>query len=91
MASFSGEAAALRVERSRATFPTRTLTYLLDGGEGRTRLREKLEQRLERDPETPSMLRPSRPIPTLGRTITISNSLPMEVGCRYGGRYWGGA
>lgn len=49
-----------------------------------------LVQRLERDPETPSTLRPSRPIPTLGRTVTISNSLPMEVGCRYGGRYWGG-
>lgn len=48
-----------------------------------------LVQRLERDPETPSVLRPSRPIPTLARTVAISNALPMEVGCEYGERYWG--
>jgi acyl-CoA oxidase len=42
-------APALLAERARATFPARALTYLLDGGEAHTRLRESLEARLERD------------------------------------------
>jgi hypothetical protein len=48
-----------------------------------------LVQRLERSPETPSELRPTRPITTLARTVTFANALPMEVGCQYGGQYWG--
>jgi len=48
-----------------------------------------LVQRLERDPTTPSLVRPSRPISAVARTITIANTLPMEVGCEYGASYWG--
>jgi hypothetical protein len=48
-----------------------------------------LVQRLERDPDTPTLLRASRPISTLARTITIANDRPMEVGCEYGAAYWG--
>jgi hypothetical protein len=48
-----------------------------------------LVQRLERDPDTPSKLLPSRPISTLARTVTFRNTNAMEVGCEYGGRYWG--
>ena len=49
-----------------------------------------LVQRLERDPDAPSRLRPSRPISTLARTVTFGNVAPMELGCEYGGRYWRG-
>lgn len=48
-----------------------------------------LVQRLERSPDTPSELRPTRPITTLARTVTFANVSPMEVGCQYGGQYWG--
>lgn len=48
-----------------------------------------LVQRLERDPDTPTLLCASRPISTLARTIAIANSQPMEVGCEYGPAYWG--
>ena len=48
-----------------------------------------LVQRLERDPDDPATLRPSRPISTISREVTIANERPMEVGCEYGGRYWG--
>lgn len=49
-----------------------------------------LVQRLERaDASTPNMLVPSRPISTLARSTTIANTVPMEVGCEYGARYWG--
>ena len=47
-----------------------------------------LVQRLERDPEVPTTLLPSRPITTLARDVTFSNRLPMELGCEYGSRYW---
>lgn len=49
-----------------------------------------LVQRLERDPDSANqaMLRPSRPISTLSRTVTFRNSAPMEIGCEYGARYW---
>ena len=48
-----------------------------------------LVQRLERDPDDPATLRPSRPISTIAREVTIANEQPMEVGCQYGGQYWG--
>ena len=44
--------------------------------------------RLERDAETPAILLPSRPISTLARSVTFANAEPMELGCRYGERYW---
>ena len=44
--------------------------------------------RLERDADTPAILLPSRPISTLGRSVTFANAEPMELGCRYGERYW---
>lgn len=44
--------------------------------------------RLERDPQQPSLLVPSRPISTISRSISFVNDVPMELGCRYGGRYW---
>lgn len=47
-----------------------------------------LVQRLERDPDSPTVLRPSRPISTLSRDVTFRNALPMEIGCQYGARYW---
>ena len=49
-----------------------------------------LVQRLERDPSSPNgcVLRPSRPISTLSRTIKIENVEPMEIGCEYGAQYW---
>ena len=47
-----------------------------------------LVQRLERDPERPSVLLPSRPISTLSRDVTFANRAPMEVGCEYGPNYW---
>lgn len=47
-----------------------------------------LVMRLERDPERPSLLLPSRPISTLSRSITFMNDVPMELGCQYGMRYW---
>jgi len=47
-----------------------------------------LVQRLERDAADPSTLRPSRPISTLSRDLTISSYQPMEVGCEYGSGYW---
>jgi len=40
-----------------------------------------LVQRLERTPDEPSRLRPSRPISTLARTVIFANELPMELGC----------
>ena len=49
-----------------------------------------LVQRLERDPDAHTQLRPSRPISTLARTVTFGNAAPMELGCEYGGRYWRG-
>lgn len=48
-----------------------------------------LVQRLERNPDAPTELRPTRPITTLARTVTFANVVPMEVGCQYGGQYWG--
>jgi len=48
-----------------------------------------LVQRLERSPDAPTELRPTRPITALARTVTFANVLPMEVGCQYGGGYWG--
>ena len=47
-----------------------------------------LVYRLERDADAPSILVPSRPITTLARSITFANTVPMELGCRYGARYW---
>lgn len=47
-----------------------------------------LVYRLERDADTPSILVPSRPITTLARSVTFANTVPMELGCRYGARYW---
>ena len=47
-----------------------------------------LVQRLERDPDTPELLRPSRPISTLSRKATFINAEPMELGCHYGEGYW---
>ena len=44
--------------------------------------------RLERDENNPRLLVPSRPISTTGRSITFVNDVPMELGCRYGRRYW---
>ena len=44
--------------------------------------------RLERDADTPAILLPSRPISTLARSVTFANAEPMELGCRYGERYW---
>ena len=47
-----------------------------------------LVYRLERDSDEPNILIPSRPITTTGRAITFVNDVPMELGCRYGSRYW---
>lgn len=47
-----------------------------------------LVQRLERDPEEPSRLRPSRPVSALARAVTFLNQQPMELGCHYGAGYW---
>lgn len=35
------------------------------------------------------LLRASRPISTLARTVEIANEQPMEIGCEYGAGYWG--
>ena len=48
-----------------------------------------LVQRLERSPDAPSELQPTRPITTLARTVTFTNVAPMELGCQYGEFYWG--
>ena len=50
-----------------------------------------LVQRLERDPAHAdgTVLRASRPISTLARTVTIANTQPAEIGCEYGAGYWG--
>lgn len=50
-----------------------------------------LVQRLERDPthEDGTVLRASRPVSTLARTVCIANEKPAEVGCEYGAGYWG--
>ena len=50
-----------------------------------------LVQRMERDPERPSELRPTRPVSTLARDVTFVNMEPMELGCEYGVRYWNAA
>lgn len=47
-----------------------------------------LVQRLERSSKQPGLLVPSRPISTLARSVTIRNTVPMELGCRYGGQFW---
>ena len=44
--------------------------------------------RLERDAAQPNVLVPTRPISTLATSISLVNDVPMELGCRYGGRYW---
>jgi hypothetical protein len=44
--------------------------------------------RLERGGEDSRVLIPTRPISTLSKSITFINDVPMELGCRYGGRYW---
>ena len=44
--------------------------------------------RLERDAQEPSVLLPTRPISTMARSLTFVNDVPMEIGCRYGQRYW---
>ena len=44
--------------------------------------------RLERDAQEPSLLLPTRPISTMARSLTFVNDVPMEIGCRYGQRYW---
>ena len=44
--------------------------------------------RLERDPDDPRVLVPTRPISTLAKSITFVNDVPMEIGCHYGARYW---
>ena len=49
-----------------------------------------LVQRLERAPPPRAhVLRPSRPIPTISRDVTIASTTPMELGCQYGASYWG--
>ena len=49
-----------------------------------------LVQRLERaPPPRDHVLRPSRPIPTISRDVTIASTTPMELGCQYGASYWG--
>ena len=47
-----------------------------------------LVQRLERDPERPDTVLPSRPISTLAMDVVFDNAAPMELGCQYGSRYW---
>ena len=47
-----------------------------------------LVQRLERDPDNPNLLLPSRPVSPLAKDVTFENSLPMELGCEYGPTYW---
>lgn len=47
-----------------------------------------LVQRLERSEIESGVLVPSRPITTLARSVTIANTQPMELGCRYGSQYW---
>lgn len=56
--------------------------------ESRSRNVLVLVQRLERDPDRPSVARPSRPVSTLAADVTFRNSAPMELGCEYGERYW---
>jgi hypothetical protein len=46
---------------------------------------------MERNPERPSELRPTRPVSTLSRDVTFVNTEPMELGCEYGMRYWNAA
>ena len=49
---------------------------------------EKLVQRLERSAERSGCLVPTRPIPTLAKTVTFTNRVAMEIGCQYGEVYW---
>lgn len=35
-----------------------------------------------------SMVVPTRPVVTFGRTVCFKNKEPMEVGLRYGWRFW---
>jgi hypothetical protein len=35
-----------------------------------------------------NMVVPSRPVVTFGRSITFQNKVPMEIGLRYGWRFW---
>ena len=44
--------------------------------------------RLERQADNPRVLVPTRPISTTARSITLVNDVPMELGCRYGARFW---
>ena len=44
--------------------------------------------RLERSPENDKVLVPTRPVSTTCRSITLVNDVPMEIGCRYGHRFW---
>ena len=46
---------------------------------------------MERNPDWPSELRPSRPVSTLSRDVMFVNTEPMELGCEYGMRYWNAA
>jgi len=48
-----------------------------------------LVQRLELDPSSTGILRPSRPIPTISKPVSFTNYEPMEIGCEYGDAYWG--
>ena len=50
-----------------------------------------LVQRMERDPERPTEIRPTRPVSTLAQDVTFVNAEPMELGCEYGVRYWNAA
>lgn len=44
--------------------------------------------RLERDAQMARILLPTRPIATMASSVTFLNDVPMELGCRYGLRYW---
>ncbi|KAL1507286.1 hypothetical protein AB1Y20_008133 [Prymnesium parvum] len=44
--------------------------------------------RLERDPDDPALLIPTRPVSALARATTFANQIPMELGCHYGANYW---
>ena len=44
--------------------------------------------RLERDASDARVLVPTRPISTLAKSITFVNDVPMELGCKYGQRFW---
>lgn len=49
-----------------------------------------LVQELARDPADASVLVPTRPVPTVARGTTFTNSAPMEIGISYGSDFWQG-